>query len=133
MVWLVNCLFHSYYSVITLSSEDKRSSCCCIGSQVYKSSRPCGKQIKIKGQFCWSSNITAQHSKAAKQDDVPRETLIWRAIKLPIYSVALVPITVRYWFCLSCEIHSVIAVVLQNGKKEIFTLDYIYWILSPVM
>lgn len=87
-------IISSYYSVFTLSSEDKKSSCCCIGSQVYKSSRPSRRDIKIKGQYRWSSNSRAQHSEAAKQDDVPRETLIWRAIKLPIYSVALVPITV---------------------------------------
>lgn len=28
------------------------------------------------------------------QEDISMETLIWRAIKLPIYSVALVPLTV---------------------------------------
>lgn len=87
-------IISSYYSVFTLSSEDKKSSCCCIGGQVYKSSRPSRRDIKIKGQYRWSSNSREQHSEAAKQDDVPRETLIWRAIKLPIYSVALVPITV---------------------------------------
>jgi len=28
------------------------------------------------------------------EEDISKETLIWRAIKLPIYSVALVPLTV---------------------------------------
>ncbi|WOG84757.1 hypothetical protein DCAR_0103941 [Daucus carota subsp. sativus] len=83
----------SYYSVATLSSEGKRSPCCCIASRVYRS-RLGDRHIKIRRQYCWSSNSRAQHSEATKQDDVPRETLIWRAIKLPIYSVALVPITV---------------------------------------
>ncbi|XP_024021711.1 2-carboxy-1,4-naphthoquinone phytyltransferase, chloroplastic isoform X2 [Morus notabilis] len=31
---------------------------------------------------------------ADKEEDIPKATLIWRAIKLPIYSVALVPLTV---------------------------------------
>lgn len=119
MVWLIGFLFNSYYSVFTLSSEDKKSSCCCIGGQVYKSSRPSRRDIKIKGQYRWSSNSREQHSEAAKQDDVPRETLIWRAIKLPIYSVALVPITVRYLLCLRCEVYSVIAIVFHNGKGNI--------------
>lgn len=29
------------------------------------------------------------------EEDISKETLIWRAIKLPIYSVAFVPLTVR--------------------------------------
>jgi len=28
------------------------------------------------------------------EEDISKETLIWRAIKLPIYSVAFVPLTV---------------------------------------
>lgn len=31
------------------------------------------------------------------QEDISKGTLIWRAIKLPIYSVALVPLTVSIW------------------------------------
>lgn len=47
------------------------------------------------------------------QEDISMETLIWRAIKLPIYSVALVPLTVSFsintnlpFFSLHCEFMS---------------------------
>jgi hypothetical protein len=31
-----------------------------------------------------------------EENDVSKETLIWRAVKLPIYFVALVPLTVSF-------------------------------------
>ena len=127
--WVV-CLFHSYYSVATLSSEGKRSPCCCIASRVYRS-RLGDRHIKIRRQYCWSSNSRAQHSEATKQDDVPRETLIWRAIKLPIYSVALVPITVRHWLCLWFKVYSAIALVFQNEIRK-NSHQTAYWISSLV-
>ncbi|CAH8256351.1 unnamed protein product [Arabidopsis lyrata] len=41
--------------------------------------------------FCKSYGDTA---KVYQEEEIPREKLIWRAIKLPMYSVALVPLTV---------------------------------------
>ncbi|XP_010267194.1 PREDICTED: 2-carboxy-1,4-naphthoquinone phytyltransferase, chloroplastic isoform X2 [Nelumbo nucifera] len=40
-------------------------------------------------------SFTTQNEEAVpKEDEISRATLIWRAIKLPIYSVAIVPLTV---------------------------------------
>lgn len=41
-----------------------------------------------------SSSSSLEDAGEEIQDDISMETLIWRAIKLPIYSVALVPLTV---------------------------------------
>lgn len=42
--------------------------------------------------FVQSSSAAAYEEK--NEDDISTATLIWRAVKLPIYSVALVPLTV---------------------------------------
>ncbi|KAL1534349.1 glutathione S-conjugate-exporting ATPase Abc4 [Salvia divinorum] len=36
----------------------------------------------------------AEHSEEGEEEDVSKATLIWRAVKLPMYTVALIPITV---------------------------------------
>lgn len=88
------------YSLAPLLVTAKRASCCCISSQRC-SDKTCGRQIRVKGRHHWwrtSSNSRAEHSdtvyKEEEQEDISRQTLIWRAIKLPIYSVALIPLTV---------------------------------------
>lgn len=47
------------------------------------------------------SRCAAQHtdtnSGEEKEEDVSKATLIWRAIKLPIYTVALIPIAVSFF------------------------------------
>lgn len=55
------------------------------------------KQVEVKRRFKLhqvSSGKNAHSSELAKEDDISTATLIWRAIKLPIYSVALVPLTI---------------------------------------
>ncbi|CAI0376071.1 unnamed protein product [Linum tenue] len=54
------------------------------------------KQYKIRSQrFCQQAlNESTSGGSVNRKDDVSRGALIWRAIKLPIYSVALVPLTV---------------------------------------
>lgn len=37
---------------------------------------------------------TDAYSEEEKEEDISKATLIWRALKLPIYTVALIPITV---------------------------------------
>ncbi|OUZ99611.1 UbiA prenyltransferase family [Macleaya cordata] len=39
-------------------------------------------------------NVVVKEEEEEEEEDISRSTLIWRAIKLPIYSVALVPLTV---------------------------------------
>ncbi|XP_030516239.1 2-carboxy-1,4-naphthoquinone phytyltransferase, chloroplastic-like [Rhodamnia argentea] len=55
------------------------------------------KHVEVKRRFKLhqaSFVKNAHSSELAKEDDVSMATLIWRAIKLPIYSVALVPLTI---------------------------------------
>ncbi|CAL9238050.1 unnamed protein product [Arabidopsis halleri] len=47
--------------------------------------------LRVGPIFCKSYGDTA---KVYQEEEIPREKLIWRAIKLPMYSVALVPLTV---------------------------------------
>ncbi|CAH2047697.1 unnamed protein product [Thlaspi arvense] len=47
--------------------------------------------LRVGPIFCKSYGDT---SKVYQEEEIPKAKLIWRAIKLPIYSVALVPLTV---------------------------------------
>ncbi|KAG7585132.1 UbiA prenyltransferase family [Arabidopsis thaliana x Arabidopsis arenosa] len=47
--------------------------------------------LRVGPIFCKSYGDTA---KVYQEEEIPREKLIWRAIKLPMYSVAVVPLTV---------------------------------------
>ncbi|ESQ29429.1 hypothetical protein EUTSA_v10023528mg [Eutrema salsugineum] len=49
------------------------------------------RNLGIGTVFCKSYGDTA---KVHQEEEIPKATLIWRAVKLPIYSVALVPLTV---------------------------------------
>lgn len=52
-------------------------------------------------QYRVLSRCAAQHtdtnSGEEKEEDISKATLIWRAIKLPIYTVALIPIAVSFF------------------------------------
>ncbi|KAF7850314.1 hypothetical protein BT93_L5640 [Corymbia citriodora subsp. variegata] len=55
------------------------------------------KPVEVKQRFKLhqaSFGENAHSFELAKEDDISMATLIWRAIKLPIYSVALVPLTI---------------------------------------
>ncbi|KAF7851092.1 hypothetical protein BT93_L4553 [Corymbia citriodora subsp. variegata] len=57
------------------------------------------KPVEVKQRFKLhqaSFGENAHSFELAKEDDISMATLIWRAIKLPIYSVALVPLTVSF-------------------------------------
>ncbi|KAL9310181.1 2-carboxy-1,4-naphthoquinone phytyltransferase [Arabidopsis thaliana] len=49
------------------------------------------RNLRVRPIFCKSYGDAA---KVYQEEEIPREKLIWRAIKLPMYSVALVPLTV---------------------------------------
>ncbi|XP_062073548.1 2-carboxy-1,4-naphthoquinone phytyltransferase, chloroplastic isoform X2 [Humulus lupulus] len=74
--------------------DSKSSSCSDTQNRLHKT---CNRQLKAK-QWNRSSrsfvNNQEDHSKTLVEEDISKATLIWRAIKLPIYSVALVPLTV---------------------------------------
>jgi hypothetical protein len=63
--------------------------------------RPISRRFR-KSRCCASSS--PKSALDSSSDDVSRATLLWRAVKLPIYSVALVPLTV----------------LLQNSSNNIF-------------
>ncbi|EOA33422.1 hypothetical protein CARUB_v10020546mg [Capsella rubella] len=50
------------------------------------------RNLRVGPIFCKSYGDAA--AKMYQEDEIPKAKLIWRAIKLPIYSVALVPLTV---------------------------------------
>jgi len=52
--------------------------------------------VRYAGGAELSSSSSSSFEDVGKeiQEDISMQTLIWRAIKLPIYSVALVPLTV---------------------------------------
>ncbi|XP_038708636.1 2-carboxy-1,4-naphthoquinone phytyltransferase, chloroplastic isoform X2 [Tripterygium wilfordii] len=100
--------------------------------------------IKLRDkQWCqchWKvSNCKAKHldytSEEEKEEEVGKATLIWRAIKLPIYSVALVPLTVggataymqtgrflawRYLYLLA---FSVLIITWLNLSNDVYDFD----------
>ncbi|OWM87740.1 hypothetical protein CDL15_Pgr016436 [Punica granatum] len=70
-----------------------------------------------------------------EEDEIPRATLIWRAVKLPIYSVALIPLTVgsasaylqtgifaarRYFLLLAS---SVLIITWLNLSNDVYDFD----------
>lgn len=117
-----NSLFHQIYFFLLLllfftnflrsypgartSNASKKSLMCCCTAQNFV----CGIRISRlefkKGIQCWRafSGSIANYADNAHEnesgEDVPKATLIWRAVKLPIYSVALVPLTVSFAFYL---------------------------------
>ncbi|XP_031255578.1 2-carboxy-1,4-naphthoquinone phytyltransferase, chloroplastic-like isoform X2 [Pistacia vera] len=88
-------------------------------------------QYHSQNQADYSDNIYSEE----REEDVSRATLIWRAIKLPIYSVALVPLTVgaaaaylqtgilsarRYFVLL---VSSVLIITWLNLSNDVYDFD----------
>ncbi|KAL2490975.1 dihydroxy-1 [Abeliophyllum distichum] len=85
-------------------------------------------------QKCRAEHTETSHEEQ-KEEDISRATLIWRAIKLPMYSVALIPLTVgtaaAYWqtgqffarryFMLLAS--SVLAIVWINLSNDVYDFD----------
>ena len=75
--------------------------CCCTAQNFVRGVRISRLEFK-KEILCWRvfSGSLANYADNAHDgesgEDVPKATLIWRAVKLPIYSVALVPLTVSF-------------------------------------
>lgn len=51
------------------------------------------RNVRVGPIFCKSYGDTA---KVYQEEEIPKAKLIWRAVKLPIYSVALIPLTVCF-------------------------------------
>ncbi|KAK2971789.1 hypothetical protein RJ640_018478 [Escallonia rubra] len=82
----------------TPTSYAKRSSSWCRESNQEYLNKARLRLFVVERRREASSRCRAEHHEAARgneeEEDIARVTLIWRAIKLPIYSVALVPLTV---------------------------------------
>lgn len=89
----------SYPGALTSNASKKSSLCCCTAQNFVCGSRISRLEFK-KGIQCWRAfsgsiaNYADKSHEGETGEDVPKATLIWRAVKLPIYSVALVPLTV---------------------------------------
>ncbi|XP_056159340.1 2-carboxy-1,4-naphthoquinone phytyltransferase, chloroplastic isoform X4 [Syzygium oleosum] len=96
------------------------------------------KHVEVKQRFKLhraSFAKNAHSSELAKEDDISMATLIWRAIKLPIYSVALVPLTIgstsaylqsstfpatRYFVLL---VSSILVITWLNLSNDVYDFD----------
>ncbi|KAK3027457.1 hypothetical protein RJ639_041063 [Escallonia herrerae] len=80
------------------TSYAKRSSSWCRESNQKYMNKARLRRFEVDRRREASSSNRAEHHEAAhgneEEEDIARVTLIWRAVKLPIYSVALVPLTV---------------------------------------
>lgn len=77
-----------------------RSSNFCVNAKNFFR-KTCRGELELKQRFHHAlfrsegkEDFSGSMHHLANEEDVSRATLIWRAIKLPIYSVALVPLTV---------------------------------------
>ncbi|KAI3715848.1 hypothetical protein L6452_22836 [Arctium lappa] len=91
-----------FLPIVSLSGNLKSSSLCCSTARLYlnenhirrlevrrqRRSQPLPPKSRADDPTSVSSHEDGDH------DNVSKATLVWRAIKLPIYSVALVPLTV---------------------------------------
>ncbi|KAJ8754810.1 hypothetical protein K2173_012734 [Erythroxylum novogranatense] len=88
-----------YYSMVLPNTLKRSSQFCCNAATLLHSNHISGTEIKQQGwhlQVVSDSRINYSYDTngGEKADEVDKMTLIWRAIKLPIYSVALIPLTV---------------------------------------
>ncbi|KDP40919.1 hypothetical protein JCGZ_24918 [Jatropha curcas] len=86
----------SHHGLLFLNAFKRSSQFCHTPQQIFGK-----RQLEVKRQrqcgqiFCEStSHYTTNANEGGKEEDIAKVTLVWRAIKLPIYSVALVPLTV---------------------------------------
>ncbi|XP_076920747.1 2-carboxy-1,4-naphthoquinone phytyltransferase, chloroplastic-like [Bidens hawaiensis] len=90
-----------FYPVASLLGDFKSSSWCSFPSQLYFKHTHIGRsevheQLIRRRRQLIRANIQPDQPAivSTHEDDISKATLMWRAIKLPIYSVALVPLTV---------------------------------------
>ncbi|KAL9417293.1 hypothetical protein AB3S75_040300 [Citrus x aurantiifolia] len=123
-----------------LFSPRQSSYFCVSAKNIFR--KTCRRELEFKQQChhaLFRSKDKADFSSSmhhqANEEDVSRATLIWRAIKLPIYSVALVPLTVgsaaaylqtgmfsarRYFVLL---ISSVLIITWLNLSNDVYDFD----------
>ncbi|XP_034229203.1 2-carboxy-1,4-naphthoquinone phytyltransferase, chloroplastic isoform X3 [Prunus dulcis] len=104
--------------------------------------RVCRRELEAKQwQYCGQAfvNNKADYSNTIREEnkevDISKATLIWRAIKLPIYSVALVPLTVgsaaaylqtgmfSAWHYSVLLVSSVLIITWLNLSNDVYDFD----------
>ncbi|KAJ4847147.1 hypothetical protein Tsubulata_037731 [Turnera subulata] len=100
------------------------------GLEKLKKRRQCGQVFSLS-RTDYSGDLHGDK----QEEDVKRATLIWRAVKLPIYSVALVPLTVgssaAYWHTgvflakryLLLLVSSVLIITWLNLSNDVYDSD----------
>ncbi|XP_021824896.1 2-carboxy-1,4-naphthoquinone phytyltransferase, chloroplastic-like [Prunus avium] len=88
-------------------------------------------QAFVNNKADYSNTIREEN----KEEDISKATLIWRAIKLPIYSVALVPLTVgsaaaylqtgmfSAWHYSVLLVSSVLIITWLNLSNDVYDFD----------
>lgn len=95
------CIYLSYsFSRPHLGSTSSSCFCNCAQNVLHSTYR---RQLEFKQQNHATRASASSGTKYfdvifedKKDEDISKATLIWRAVKLPIYSVALVPLTVSF-------------------------------------
>ncbi|OAY45139.1 2-carboxy-1,4-naphthoquinone phytyltransferase, chloroplastic isoform X2 [Manihot esculenta] len=113
---------------------------CCSREEIFFGTHRRQVEIKKKSQsrLIFSKSTThysGNTNEGEKEEDIAKMTLIWRAIKLPIYSVALVPLTVggaaaylqtgmfssRRYFVLLAS--SILVITWLNLSNDVYDFD----------
>lgn len=68
-----------------------------------------------------SAGVTEQ-SENEKEEELSTATLLWRAAKLPIYSVCIIPLTVNYWK------HCILNVPSNKFHRELFSFPGVLFV-----
>ncbi|KAJ6860236.1 hypothetical protein NC651_036559 [Populus alba x Populus x berolinensis] len=136
----ISAVTRSYPGALTSNASKKSSLCCCTAQNFVCGIRISRLEFK-KGVQCWRAfsgsiaNYADNAHESESGEDVPKATLIWRAVKLPIYSVALVPLTVggaaaylqtgifsaRRYF--SLLVSSILIITWLNLSNDVYDFD----------
>ncbi|KAH6789954.1 UbiA prenyltransferase family protein [Perilla frutescens var. frutescens] len=93
-IYAIYAFIFRIYQVLSLPDVDRRPQCSKIylnkafTRRLHSAQRQCRILLKCAGEH------TDTNREEEEEKDVSKATLIWRAIKLPMYTVALIPITV---------------------------------------
>ncbi|KAG2705053.1 hypothetical protein I3760_05G034600 [Carya illinoinensis] len=137
---LNECLLHQSYMTRYYLDSKRSSYFLCNGRKLLHSTYRRQLEVRKGHQSQWvylvsKSDYSGTTNEEEKEDGVSRATLIWRAVKLPMYSVALVPLTVgsaaayfqtgicsaRRFFVLLAS--SVLVITWLNLSNDVYDFD----------
>ncbi|XP_041011669.1 2-carboxy-1,4-naphthoquinone phytyltransferase, chloroplastic [Juglans microcarpa x Juglans regia] len=137
---LNECFLHQSYMTRYYLDSERSSYFLCNGRKLLHSTYRRQLEVRKGHQSQWvylvsKSDSSGTCNEEEKEDGVSRATLIWRAVKLPMYSVALVPLTVgsaaayfqtgicsaRRFFVLLAS--SVLVITWLNLSNDVYDFD----------